>query len=149
MADESKTPRKKATKKATKKVVIAEAASEVAQSSAIQPKAGIASLAHWSFLIGYIVPFASFIIPLVLLTTTGKEDAFVRDNAKEALNLFIWMLIMVIVFVVLIFFVIGIFLLIALGVYLLVFPIIAAIQTMSSSMDTPLYRYPCIFRLIK
>ena len=132
-----------------KKVVIAEEVPEVTQSLATQPKAGIASLAHWSFLIGFVVPFASFIIPLVLLTTTGKEDAFVRDNAKEALNLFIWMIIVSIIFVVLIFVVIGIFLFIALGVYLLVFPIIGAIQTMSSSMDTPVYRYPCIFRLIK
>lgn len=56
---------------------------------------------------------------------------------------------MVLVFVVLIFVVVGIFLLIALGILLIVFPIIAAIQTMSSSMDTPVYRYPMIFRLIK
>ena len=132
-----------------KKIVIAEEVPEVTQSSATQPKAGIASLAHWSFLICYVVPFASFIIPLVLLTTTGKEDAFVRDNAKEALNLFVWIIIVSIIFVVLIFFVIGIFLFIALGVYLLVFPIVGAIQTMGSSMDTPVYRYPCIFRLIK
>lgn len=118
-------------------------------STATQPNAGIASLAHWAFLIAYVVPFASLIIPLVLLLTKGKEDAFVRENAKEALNLFICSLIMVLVFVVLIFVVVGIFLLIALGILLIVFPIIAAIQTMSSSMDTPVYRYPIIFRLIK
>ena len=118
-------------------------------SSATQPNAGIASLAHWAFLISYVVPFASLIIPLVLLLTKGKEDAFVRENAKEALNLFIFSLIMILVFIVLIFVLIGIFLLIALGICLIVFPVVAAIQTMSSSMETPVYRYPMIFRLIK
>ena len=152
MADDSKTPKKKATKKATKKkatkkkVVIADVPS---YTSDMQPKAGIASLAHWSFLIGYVVPFASLIIPLVLLNTTGKEDSFVRENAKEALNLFLWTIIVAIIFVILIFVLIGIPLLVALGLYILVFPIIAAVQTMSSEMETQVYRYPWIFRLIK
>ena len=53
-----------------------------------EPNASLASLAHWSFLIGYVVPFASLLIPLVLLNTTGKEDSFVKENAKEALICF-------------------------------------------------------------
>jgi uncharacterized Tic20 family protein len=156
MADDSKTPKKKATKKATKKkatkkkVVITEEAQEVAQSSDAQPLAGIASLAHWSFLIGGL---PSLVIPVVLLVTTGKKDAFVRDNAKEALNLLLFIIICSVVFGILcatvVFVCIGVPLFIALGLYVLIFSIVAAIQTMSSSMVTPVYRYPWIFRLIK
>ena len=45
--------------------------------------AGVASLAHWSFLMGFVVPFASLILPLVLYNTTGKENEFVKENAKR------------------------------------------------------------------
>ncbi len=117
-------------------------------SSGVQPNAAVASLAHWSFLIGYVIPFASLIIPLVLLNTTGKEDEFVRANAKEALNLFIFSVIGFIVFGLLCFVLIGIPLIIALAIYILVFPIIAAVQTMSSDMNSKVYQYPLIFRLI-
>ena len=122
--------------------------SEVPSSNGVRTNAGVASLAHWSFLIGYVVPFASLIIPLVLLVTTGKEDSFVRDNAKEALNLFIFILICAIVFAILCIVLIGIPLLILLGLYSIIFPIIAAVQTMSSTNDSPIYKYPWIFRLI-
>jgi uncharacterized Tic20 family protein len=118
-------------------------------SSSARPTAGLASLAHWSFPISFVVPFANLIIPLVLLLSQGQQDDFVRDNAKEALNLFIWTFIMAIVFVVLIFVVIGIVLLIALGIYCLVMPIVAAISTMGSTEGQAVYRYPLIFRLIK
>lgn len=117
---------------------------------AVQPNAALASLSHWSFLIGLVVPFASLIVPLVLMNIqVGKEDAFVRENAKEALNLFIASFIALICCIPLIFIVIGIFLMIAIAVLLIIFPIIAACQTMSSTMSTPIYRYPMIFRLIK
>ena len=147
MADDSKTPKKKATKK---KVVINEEASEVANSSDAQPLAGLASLAHWSFLIGGL---PSLVIPVVLLVTTGKKDEFVRDNAKEAINLLLFIIICSVIFGILcatvIFLCVGVPLFIAMGLFVLVFSIVAAVQTMSSTMDTPVYRYPIIFRLIK
>lgn len=117
---------------------------------AVQPNAALASLSHWSFIIGLVVPFASLIVPLVLMNIqVGKEDAFVRENAKEALNLFIASFIALICCIPLIFIVLGIFLMIAIAVLLIIFPIIAACQTMGSTMSTPVYRYPMIFRLIK
>jgi|TARA_B100000959_G_C14779287_1_gene540836 uncharacterized protein len=115
----------------------------------IEPNATVASLAHWAFLIGFVVPFASLIIPLVLYNTTGKEDKFVKENAKEALNLFLFALILGFVFVLLCFVLIGIPLLLALGLYTIVFPIIAAIQTMSAKQGDAVYQYPIIFRLIQ
>jgi len=109
----------------------------------------VASLAHWAFLISFVVPFTSLIIPLVLYNTTGKDDAFVKANAKEALNLFLFVVIMAFVFLLLMFVWIGIPLAILLGLYIIVFPIIAAIQTMSAKQgDTP-YRYPVIFRILQ
>jgi len=94
------------------------------------------------------VPFASLIIPLVLFNTTGKEDSFVKANAKEALNLFIFAIIMACVFGLLVLILIGIPLLLLLGLYILVFPIIAAAQTMTAKKGDAVYRYPIIFRLI-
>jgi uncharacterized Tic20 family protein len=121
---------------------------EQRRSSDQEINAALASLAHWSFLIGYVVPFASLIIPLVLFNTTGKEDAFVKENAKEALNLFLFSLIMGILFAFLILVIIGIPLLGLLVLFLLVFPIIAATQTMSAKQGDAPYKYPIIFRLI-
>ena len=152
MDEDSNTPKKKATKKATKKkdtkkkVVINDEASKIVNSSDAQPLAGVASLAHWSFLIGGL---PSLIIPVVLLVTTGKKDEFVRANAKEAINLLLFIIICSVIFGILCFVCIGIPLFIALGLFVLVFSIVAAVQTMSSTMDTPVYRYPIIFRLIK
>lgn len=113
-----------------------------------EPNATLASLAHWSFLIAFVVPFANLIIPLVLYNTTGKEDVFVKANAREALNLLLFVIIMGIVFALLVFVIIGIPLLLLLGLFTLVMPIIAAIQTMSASKGDAVYNYPIIFRLI-
>jgi len=112
------------------------------------PTAGIASLSHWSFLMSLVVPPAVLVLPLVLLFTVGKEDRFVAENAKEALNLLIASAIAAMCFALLIVVVIGAFMLVALSICLIVFPIIAAVQTMSSTESTPVYRYPLIFRLI-
>lgn len=114
-----------------------------------QPQAGLASLSHWSYLMAWVVPFANLILPIVLLNTTGKKDSFVRENAIEALNLFISVLIYTIISIILVFVGIGILLLIALGICCIIFPIIAAIQTMGSTMETPVYRYPLIIRFIQ
>jgi len=113
-----------------------------------EPNASLASLAHWSFLIAWVVPFANLIIPLVLFNTKGNEDAFVKDNAKEALNLFIFAVILTFLLVPFCFVIIGIPLLMLLGLYVLIFPIIAAVQTMGAKQGDAPYRYPIIFRLI-
>jgi len=83
-----------------------------------------------------------------LFNTTCKEDAFVKENAKEALNLFLFSLIVGILFAFLILVIIGIPLLGLLVLFLLVFPIIAATQTMSAKQGDAPYKYPIIFRLI-
>ncbi|MBC8200942.1 MAG: DUF4870 domain-containing protein, partial [Planctomycetes bacterium] len=107
-----------------------------------EPNATLASLAHWSFLVAWVVPFANLIIPLVLYNTTGKEDAFVKANAKEALNLMIFSFIMICVFGILVLLFIGIPLLILLGLYNIIFPIIAAVKTMSAKQGDLPFKYP-------
>jgi hypothetical protein len=113
-----------------------------------EPNAATASLAHWAFLIGYVIPFACLIIPLVLYNTTGKKDAFVKENAKEALNLVICSFIVILVSIPFCLVLIGFLFLGLIGLYTIIFPIIAAVQTMSADIGDDPYKYPLIFRLI-
>jgi len=112
-----------------------------------EPNAVAASLAHWSFLMSFI-PFAPLIVPLALYFTTGEKDRFVKENAKEALNLFIFAVIIVLVSIPLCFVVIGFFIIGVMALFCLIMPIIAAIQTMSAEIGSEPYRYPIIFRII-
>ena len=113
-----------------------------------EPNASTASLAHWSFLIGYVIPFACLIIPLVLYNTVGKDDSFVKENAKEALNLVICSFIAILVSIPFCFVLIGFLFLGIIGIYTIILPIIAGVQTMSANVGDNLYKYPFIFRLI-
>jgi len=107
-------------------------------------------LPHLAFLLMYVLPFISVIIQLrILFSDKGTTDQFVRDNTREAMNLFVFSCLMVLLSILLFVVTIGYFLLIVLGIYLLVFPIIAAIKTAKSTTDSPVYRYPMIFRLLK
>lgn len=114
--------------------------------SPLRENAGIASLAHWSFLMSFVVPVAMLVLPLVLINTTGKRDPFVNESAKEALNFLVSFLI---VFLACVVSFVGILLLPLLYLAVLVFSIIAACETMSCTEDMPVYRYPLIVRLIK
>ncbi|MDG2055056.1 MAG: DUF4870 domain-containing protein [Phycisphaerales bacterium] len=111
-----------------------------------RPDAGIASLAFWAFVIP--IPFASLIIPIVLLNTKGKESKFVRETSIEAINFLIFCFIVGVAGGILVLVLVGIFVLIALYVYSLIICLVAAIQTMSATEDTPPYRIPFTIRLI-
>ena len=121
------------------------------ESPAKRKHAGVASLAHWASPIGWTVPFAGLTIPLILLLVEvdGQKDSFIKDCAKEALNLFICTFIWTVFFGILCFVLIGIPFMLLLILYHLVFPFVAAIQTMSSDENTSPYRYPFIIRFIK
>jgi len=96
-------------------------------------------LAHLSFFV------LSIIGPLIIMLTKGKESGYVRDQAVEALNFHITLLIAMIVSVILVFVVVGIFTLIAAAVAGVVFTIMAAMA--ANRGET--YRYPVNLRLIK
>ncbi len=98
-----------------------------------------AMLAHLSEIV------LALIAPLLIMVLLGKRSAFVNDQAKEALNFHITLLIASIVSWILVFVFIGIFTLIAVIIYGLVFAIIAAIKAYNGE----LYRYPINIRFVK
>jgi len=97
-----------------------------------------AMLAHLSELV------FSIIAPIIILLTFGRRSRFVEDQAKEALNFQITVLIAAIVSAVLIIVIIGFFLLAAVAVISVVFSIIAGIK----SYNGELYRYPITIRFL-
>lgn len=89
--------------------------------------------------------FSSFLVPLIIWLIKKEEDAFVEDQAKEALNFQITIMIGWFVAVVLSFVAIGFLLFPVLMVGNLVLGIIAGMK----ANDGIAYRYPFTIRLIK
>jgi len=87
--------------------------------------------------------FTSFIGPLIVYLVA--EDAFSKNQAKEALNWQFSLIIYSIISAILMIVLIGFLLIIALGVMNLVFSIIAAIK--ASEGNT--YQYPLTIRFFK
>lgn len=98
-----------------------------------------AMLAHIG---GIIIGFLSGLLVMLIM---GKRSAFTNDQAKEALNFQITLLIGYVISFVLIFVVIGILLIFALSILNIVFCIIAGIAANKGE----LYRYPFAIRLVK
>jgi uncharacterized Tic20 family protein len=98
-----------------------------------------AMLSHLSYFV------LSLIGPIIIMLTKGKESAFVRDQAVEALNFHITLAIASIVSFILIFVIIGIFLLAAVIIAGAVLAIMGAIAAYNGTA----YRYPLILRLVK
>jgi len=96
-------------------------------------------LSHLSAWLG-----VGFILPLVVYLAMRKESAYVAENAREALNFHISVLIYGICCIPLVFVFIGVPLLIALAIGSLVFAIIAAVK----ASDGECYRYPLTLRLV-
>ncbi len=82
--------------------------------------------------------------PIIILVVFGPRSAFVQDQAKEALNFHITLLIAAIASALLILVGIGLLLLPVVAVYGLVFAILASVK----SYDGELYRYPLTLRLV-
>src|SRR5256885_17195449 len=80
-------------------------------------------LSHLSALLG-----VGFILPLVVYLVMRKESQYVAENAREALNFHISLLIYAICCIPLVFILIGIPILIGMGVASIVFAIIAAVK---------------------
>ena len=99
----------------------------------------------WALLAHIGGVFFSFLAPLIILLTKGQQSGFVRDQAAEALNFQLTLIIAYVVSVVLIVVLIGLLLLPVIGVLALVFGILAAI----ASSRGEAYRYPVNLRLVK
>ena len=101
-------------------------------------------VAHLLGFAGWIFPLGNIIGPLILWQMKKDQSAYITYHAKEALNFQITVSVLAIVFIVLSFVLIGIPLLVALGIFDLVFILIAAIK----ANDGVSYRYPLCFRAI-
>jgi uncharacterized Tic20 family protein len=112
---------------------------------AIAPAAPSGNAKIWSVL-SHLSGFlgVGFILPLVIYLAMRKESAYVAQNAREALNFHISVLIYAICCIPLVFIIVGIPMLLALGGASLVLAIIAAVK----ASDGECYHYPLTLRLV-
>lgn len=103
-----------------------------------------ATLCHLSTFIGFVVPLAHIIAPLVIWLIQKEKLPLVDDQGKEALNFQISMTIYYVVAALLMFLLIGCVLLPALLIFDLVVTIIAAVKANQGVA----YRYPLCIRFI-
>jgi len=96
-------------------------------------------LCHLSFFLG-----VGFLLPLVVYLAMRKESVFAAENAREALNFHISVILYCILCIPLTFVLIGIPLIVAIIITTLVFAIIAAVKTSNGEI----YRYPLTIRLV-
>ncbi|MDF1701400.1 MAG: DUF4870 domain-containing protein [Planctomycetota bacterium] len=102
--------------------------------------------AHLSTLSGYVgLPFGWIVGPLIVYLVKKDESPFVRDHAREALNMGISCTIYLIVSVVLAFFIIGIVTALIVTIGAIVYAIVAGMKANEGRS----YRYPFIIRFIK
>jgi len=102
----------------------------------------LSALAHSSIFFSALV--VSIGIPIVIILIT--EDEIAKENAKEALNFQLNLLIYGIIFSILTLVLIGWVLLGILGLVNLIMPIIGILQVLTNPYKT--YKYPFIFRII-
>ena len=91
--------------------------------------------------------FTSFVVPLIIWLVKKDDDEFIADQAKEALNFHITVIIayFAITVIAVVTMGIGFVLYPVLGISVLVLGIIAGLK----ANDGIAYRYPCTIRLIK
>jgi uncharacterized protein len=99
----------------------------------------------WGMLVHLSALLTGFIGPLVILLVKKGQMPFVEENAKEALNFQISVLIYVIISVILACVFIGIFTMIAVVVCNLIFTVMAAVQ----ANEGKVYRYPLCIKFIR
>jgi uncharacterized Tic20 family protein len=98
----------------------------------------------WALLAHLSIFLLAIIAPIVILVVFGKRSSFVADNAKEALNFHITVVIAELVSFVLFFVVIGFVLLPVVIIGAMVLGVIAGLQAQQGEN----YRYPLTLRLI-
>ncbi len=102
-------------------------------------------LCHLVVFVGYIIPFASIIGPLVIWMIKRDEMPFVDDQGKESLNFQITIMLALIVSAILMFVLIGVVLIFVVVIFQFIVVIIASIK----ANEGVYYRYPLCIRLIK
>lgn len=93
---------------------------------------------HLSILLGYVLPLAGLIVPIVIWQIKKAELPAIDEHGKNAVNWMITFVIYVVACIVLSFLIIGIPLLIVLMVLAVVFPIMAGIKANQGEV----WKYP-------
>lgn len=122
----------------------AEAAPQETSSSSGEVSKDARTMALLCHLLGV---FTSILVPLILWLVKKDEDEFIDDQGKEALNFQITIIIawVAAIIISIVTFGIGVILFPLLGLYVMIFGIIAALK----SNEGVRYRYPATIRLIK
>jgi uncharacterized Tic20 family protein len=102
-------------------------------------------LCHLSALAGFIIPFGNLLGPLIIYLIKKEDYLFVNDQGKESLNFQISVFIYGIISGILVLLLVGVLLLFALGIFALIFVIIASIKANEGEH----YRYPMTIRFLK
>ncbi len=100
---------------------------------------------HLSAFSGYVFPFGSIIVPLILWLCWKDKDPYLDETGREALNFQLTMMIYYLISIFLMIILIGILLIFAAALFHLVFVIIASVHT-SRGIH---YKYPLTIRFIK
>lgn len=93
---------------------------------------------HLSQFCGFLIPYAGFVVPIVLWQIKKNDSDLVDQHGRIVVNWIITEVILSLLFVLLCFFLIGIPLLIVLSIVGIVFPIIGALK----ANDGTVWAYP-------
>ncbi len=105
-----------------------------------------AMICHLAGLAGFVVPMIGNIVaPLIVWQIKKEENPFIDEQGKEAVNFQISMSLYMAICIPLCFICIGAFLVPAVGIFYLIFLLIAAVK----ANDGHHYRYPLTIRFIK
>ncbi len=100
---------------------------------------------HIAQFAGFIFPFGSIVVPLIMWVAKKQESKTVDEAGKHILNFQISLMILVVISFVLIIFLVGILMLIGIQIFEVIVIIIAAIK----ARDGLPYRYPLTIEFIK
>lgn len=108
----------------------------------------LAALVHLSATLGFLIPFANIVTPLVFLLFT-KQDQLVKQTIKEVVNFQISLTLYVLISFALVFTIIlaplAIFLIYGLQIFGLITIAIGVIK----SFDSQIYQYPFSIRFVR
>jgi uncharacterized Tic20 family protein len=117
-----------------------------------EPSSGLTSddkqwamFAHLSAILTTYTMGMGFLGPLIIWLIKKDQSKFVDDQAKEALNFHLTLLIGELIGIATVCFIVGIFILIGLGVFSLVMSLIAGLKANNGEW----YRYPLTIRFLK
>jgi hypothetical protein len=103
-----------------------------------------AMLLHFSMLLGFVVPLAGLIAPIVIWQVKKSELPEIDEHGKNAVNWIISGFIYALACIPLVFVLVGIPLLIVLGVLWIIFPIVAGVKASNGQA----WEYPMAIRFL-